>query len=976
MLVKMHLAEEDAHLFLAVVPAFVAALPPSPNREIGDLNPRATQTRHASAQSEDWNRTKRHNAITFMRFEVQDLAVVLTKDLAQLELLDDALEKASDALEDLLDLLDRLVDDGILRSEGLPKDPPSRFPRLWALETLLQPCGHVPATDVPSNLPGEVLSWIKYPAEGAEALKYRKIAYRAQQFNNTMRGIYEFHSADSELELTQVEATQIFHPSRQSPGDASDDIRASADLKQAQILCESATTLAEVFKATPRPCEPPHSAHIHLSGFEQSEVEMLVSVCGEAKAKWHIVHWTNPSSTCPAYRQEHPTGSICSLLKESRTVKKRLRIQLEGSGCWKCWSAGPGDRIMKYAVAPKKTLDEWLFLRKDREAALVTSPRLTRKNKLRLALKIAKSLLCLLGSPLLQGPWKSQSILIAEINDDSLDPGLQIKPYIVGELTRCFGKQESQKSDGAQSSILHLGLLLWEVFLEEKVTITDEDREEAEEDDEDEDEDDINSLFNALNRKEIDSRESSFIDTFCLDLIANCLNLYGQASVVDAAFRAKLYWDVVKPLLRSVEDYTPSKLKPNTTMTSRPAPPSLRPITSTEGFSQPKFLAMKLGRDATQRHVPSNPPRSANFGRGEHNQRKPHSWLKKCILFDADDETYTERTHPDTDTEDFIHRMDDFVGTYIQPLPEALADNISLERLRRSIRIAVLDTGIHIDKGDEILDGGQDRIIQKRNFLGADEHAYVDSYGHGTHVVRLLLRFAPFANIIVAKISESKYLAEGDQIAKALDWVSGPDCNADIIVMSFGLGPNPDTEVKTSIEALVAKGKLIFAAASNSGGNEPRAFPANQDGVFCIHVSDGKGNKAGINPAPAGIDNFSTLGNAIESKWGGKELYITGSSFAAPIAAGIAANALEYIRHFLTEKGDHPDYFYRYQGMCALFQCLSDGIDGYDYVKPWKRHLWDGETGHRDICAALRALEIHGPKWWIKRTSEDSFSGF
>ena len=488
-----------------------------------------------------------------------------------------------------------------------------------------------------------------------------------------MRGIYESHMADAELEFAQVEATQIFHPSRQSPEDASDDKRAQADLKQAQRLYESATALAEVFKRTPRPCEPPHSAHVHLSGFEESEVEMLVSVCGETRAKWHIVHWTNPSLTGPLDPQENPTGSICSVLKASRTVKTRLRIQLERNGCWKCWSPGPSDRIMKYAVAPKKTLDEWLFLRKDGEAAPIKSSKLTRRNKLRLALKIAKSLLCLLGSPLLQGPWKSQAILIAEIADESLDPGLQIKPYIFGELTRCLDKKESERSEEAQSSILHLGLLLWELFLEEKVTITDEDREEDEDKEEDEDEDDTNSLFNALNRKEISSRESSFIDTFCLDLIANCLNLYGQASVIDAAFRAKLYWDVVKPLLKSVEDYTPSRKKPNTAMEIRTALPSLQSISSSAGFNQRKFPTMKLG-DPNQGHakpglesrdhdnISSRPPYQSRGAlgsenqrrtRGEHRQRKSYGWLKKCILFDADDQTYTER---------FVRLLDSIFG--------------------------------------------------------------------------------------------------------------------------------------------------------------------------------------------------------------------------------------------------------------------------------------------------------------------------
>ena len=128
---------------------------------------------------------------------------------------------------------------------------------------------------------------------------------------------------------------------------------------------------------------------------------------------------------------------------------------------------------------------------------------------------------------------------------------------------------------------------------------------------------------------------------------------------------------------------------------------------------------------------------------------------------------FHSRTHPDPNTEDFINRMDEFHATYIQPLPEELAHGIKFERQKRSIRIAVLDTGIRIDEDDALLNGGQGRIIQKRNFLEMDEHdACDDDYGHGTHVVRLLLRFAPLAKIIVAKVSESKYLTGGSQIAK------------------------------------------------------------------------------------------------------------------------------------------------------------------------------------------------------------------
>jgi len=536
--------------------------------------------------------------------------------------------------------------------------------------------------------------------EGAEALQYRKIAKQVQQFNDIMRRIYEAHMVNAKLELPQVEATQIFHQSRQPQEDTSDDTRAQADLQQAQRLCEFTIALAKVFAKASKPCQPGHSAHIYLSGFDESEIEMLVSVCDETKLKWHIVHWAGPSSPRPPDSQRNPAGSICSVLKESRSGKARLRIHLQRDGCWNGWPPGPNDRIMKYAVAPKKTLDAWLFPTKDREATPLAKPKLTRKHKLRLALKIARSLLCFLGGPLLQGPWKSESILVAETADESSDQGLKIKPYILGALTECPNDEGSKISGRAKSSILHLGLLLWELFVEEKVTITEEDKEEDDDDDEGESEDETNSLFNALNRKEISSRESSFIDTFCLDLIANCLNLYGQASVIDAAFRAKLYWGIIKPLLTSFEDYTPLKKKLATTMESGPASSLLHPIPSGTSVSQQKPLVMKLGimnketgsnlahrsgwqhgskptiashlsavitanesyyqghtESAPQHqydnisprliHEPSKELRPEDPNRRTSSNRNrveyPYIWPKKCGLFDADGQTYQER---------------------------------------------------------------------------------------------------------------------------------------------------------------------------------------------------------------------------------------------------------------------------------------------------------------------------------------------
>ena len=93
---------------------------------------------------------------------------------------------------------------------------------------------------------------------------------------------------------------------------------------------------------------------------------------------------------------------------------------------------------------------------------------------------------------------------------------------------------------------------------------------------------------------------------------------------------------------------------------------------------------------------------------------------------------------------------------YIMPLPKHKAGGGA----NRNIRIAVLDTGLRVDDSDMLLCGGEHRIRQRQNFVDPDDADCTDTHGHGTHVTRLLLRFAPRADIIVAKIAEGRSLQE------------------------------------------------------------------------------------------------------------------------------------------------------------------------------------------------------------------------
>lgn len=111
--------------------------------------------------------------------------------------------------------------------------------------------------------------------------------------------------------------------------------------------------------------------------------------------------------------------------------------------------------------------------------------------------------------------------------------------------------------------------------------------------------------------------------------------------------------------------------------------------------------------------------------------------------------------------------MDDFLDTYI---------NVSLDSAdeagaARRVCVAIIDTGLYIEEGDlyekydpflSHSDIAQ-RIVARKNFYSSDDkepdaNDHEDQHGHGTHVARLVLRFAPRADIIVAKISNSRTL--------------------------------------------------------------------------------------------------------------------------------------------------------------------------------------------------------------------------
>lgn len=186
--------------------------------------------------------------------------------------------------------------------------------------------------------------------------------------------------------------------------------------------------------------------------------------------------------------------------------------------------------------------------------------------------------------------------------------------------------------------------------------------------------------------------------------------------------------------------------------------------------------------------------------------------------------------------------------------------------------------------------------------------------------------------------------------------------------MSFGCKQRVDVINDAIKFAHDEKNILLFAAASNCGGNDEIAWPAKSDKVICVHATDGYGKSTRFTPnALDNADNFAVLGSAVKSYWphltkeGTYEMRMSGTSCAAPVAAGIAAIVIEFIRRKSAGNAKFAndvafDRLRERQVMINIFRKMVRGnkkVKEYDYVEPWK--LFDS-TDDYDENYVLRKL--------------------
>ncbi|PON28461.1 hypothetical protein TGAM01_v202955 [Trichoderma gamsii] len=256
------------------------------------------------------------------------------------------------------------------------------------------------------------------------------------------------------------------------------------------------------------------------------------------------------------------------------------------------------------------------------------------------------------------------------------------------------------------------------------------------------------------------------------------------------------------------------------------------------------------------------------------------------------------------------------------------------------IKVAILDTGL--DRRHPFIQARNERIKDIRSWVnnldGKQDPSTGDVSGHGTHVADLLLDVAPDCDVYIARIAEYNPIGP-DLIAKAV-MHAVTEWKVDIISMSFGFTDETEVGCDALSDAIAiahSRRILMFAAASNMGSHSRPAFPARHSDVFCIFAADGMGNSAPANPTGEQYaPNFSTLGQAVEAAWPRKLVTDpftrrkSGTSFAVPVAAGIAAMILLYAQQNLST--NEAMKFKEYDKMRDMLCHLSDRRDAYNVI--------------------------------------------
>ena len=176
-----------------------------------------------------------------------------------------------------------------------------------------------------------------------------------------------------------------------------------------------------------------------------------------------------------------------------------------------------------------------------------------------------------------------------------------------------------------------------------------------------------------------------------------------------------------------------------------------------------------------------------------------------------------------------------------------------------------------IDSGVVPVNGLAGRIVNGPDLSfesQASNLAYLDSFGHGTHMAGIIAGMAPDARIVSVKVGDAHGATDVSQVIAAISWVvqHRSDNGLDIRVLNLSYGTDSTQDTSTdplcfAAEQAWKQGVVVVAAAGNAGFSSAGSLtsPARDPFVLAVGATDPNGTLA---PSDDRVASFSSSGSS------------------------------------------------------------------------------------------------------------------
>ena len=203
----------------------------------------------------------------------------------------------------------------------------------------------------------------------------------------------------------------------------------------------------------------------------------------------------------------------------------------------------------------------------------------------------------------------------------------------------------------------------------------------------------------------------------------------------------------------------------------------------------------------------------------------------------------------------------------------------------RNVKVAIIDSGIDAEHPKIGCVGGGIGLIVKSDERVIQQRDHTDCAGHGTACAGIIHKKAPDAELYGIRIFDETLSADDHALVAAIQWAT--EQRVDVINLSLGTTDAAYKDViSEACQCAVEAGIILIAAEHNDG---VPSYPANLPEV--IGVTGGKiYDRYGYYYRPDNTIECVARGDEQRVCWeDGREIMISGTSYAAPHITGIVA---------------------------------------------------------------------------------------